>query len=369
MNQDGWVIGIDVCKARLDVAVLPTGEILQFDNDEAGWVRLIGRCRAWGVKAIGLEPSGGFERPMVRALRMAGLPVRLVNPYRLRQYARALGQLAKNDVADALMLARFTDQLPTRAPHHDPLAEQMAELITARRQLTQDRLRLTTQVQLVIDPVLRRVAGQRLKRIAAEILLIERRLAQMVADDEAMARKDRLIQSFKGAGPVLSQTLLGLVPEIDQLDRRQIAALVGLAPFDDDSGKRKGKRAIWGGRADVRRVVYMAALAAARSNPALKAFRQRLVANGISSSPGSPACRRRSSGRSPADTGSRRPSRRSPGSGSRRRPAGCWRSAAAAHAAGPCSGRCRRPGRRLGRPRSFTSSKPMAPPGGGSSRG
>jgi transposase len=282
MNQDGWVIGIDVCKARLDVAVLPTGEILQFDNDEAGWVRLIGRCRAWGVKAIGLEPSGGFERPMVRALRMAGLPVRLVNPYRLRQYARALGQLAKNDVADALMLARFTDQLPTRAPHHDPLAEQMAELITARRQLTQDRLRLTTQVQLVIDPVLRRVAGQRLKRIAAEILLIERRLAQMVADDEAMARKDRLIQSFKGAGPVLSQTLLGLVPEIDQLDRRQIAALVGLAPFDDDSGKRKGKRAIWGGRADVRRVVYMAALAAARSNPALKAFRQRLVANGKS---------------------------------------------------------------------------------------
>ncbi|CAN7334731.1 IS110 family transposase [Caulobacter sp. LjRoot300] len=282
MNQDECVIGIDVCQERLDVAMLPTGEILQFDNDPAGWAALIKRCGAWTVRAIGLEPSGGYERPLVRALRVAGLPVRLVNPYRLRQYARALGKLAKNDVADALMLARFTDQLPTRAPHHDPLAEQMAELITARRQLTEDRIRLEAQVRLVVDPLLRRMAGRRLKRIAAEILLIERRLAQLVANDEAMARKDRLIQSLKGAGPILSQTLLGLVPEIDQLDRRQLAALVGLAPFDDDSGKRKGKRAIWGGRAEVRRVVYMAALAAARSNPALKAFRQRLIANGKS---------------------------------------------------------------------------------------
>lgn len=282
MNQDDYVIGIDVCQERLDVAVLPTGEILQFGNDLAGWAALIKRCGGWTVRAIGLEPSGGHERPLVRALRVAGLPVRLVNPYRLRQYARALGKLAKNDVADALMLARFTDQLPTRAPHHDPLAEQMAELITARRQLTQDRIRLDAQVRLVVDPVLRRMAGQRLRRIAAEILLIERRLSQLVANDEAMARKDRLIQSLKGAGPVLSQTLLGLVPEIDQLDRRQLAALVGLAPFDDDSGKRKGKRSIFGGRAEVRRVVYMAALAAARGNPALKAFRQRLIANGKS---------------------------------------------------------------------------------------
>jgi len=282
MNQNQCVIGIDVCQARLDVAVLPAGEILQFDNDPAGWAALIKRCGAWTVRAIGLEPSGGYERPLVRALRVAGLPVRLVNPYRLRQYARALGRLAKNDVADALMLARFTDQLPTRAPHHDPLAEQMAQLITARRQLTEDRIRLDAQVRLVVDPLLRRMSGRRLKRIAAEILLIERRLTQLVADDEAMARKDRLIQSLKGAGPVLSQTLLGLVPEIDQLDRRQLAALVGLAPFDDDSGKRKGKRAIWGGRAEVRRVVYMAALAAARCNPNLKAFRQRLIANGKS---------------------------------------------------------------------------------------
>lgn len=282
MDQDGCVIGIDISKDRLDVAVLQTGEILQVSNDEGGWAELVERCKTWKVKAMGLEPTGGYERRLVQALRKAGLPVRVVNPYRLRQYARALGKLAKNDIADAMMLARFTDQLPTRQPHHDPVAERMAELITARRQLTEDRVRLGAQIALVIDPVLRRMANQRLRRIGAEILLVEKRLSELVAGDEVMARKDRLIQSFKGAGPILSQTLLGLVPEIDQLDRRQLAALIGLAPFDDDSGKRKGKRVIWGGRAGVRGVVYMAALSAARCNPALKAFRQRLIANGKS---------------------------------------------------------------------------------------
>jgi len=124
------------------------------------------------------------------------------------------------------------------------------------------------------------MTGQRLKRIEAEILMIGKRLAQIVAGDADLAAKDRLIQSFRGAGPVLSHTLLALVPELDDADRREIAALIGLAPFDDDSGRRVGKRAIWGGRAEVRNVVYMAAMAAARCNPTLKAFRQRLIASG-----------------------------------------------------------------------------------------
>ena len=124
------------------------------------------------------------------------------------------------------------------------------------------------------------MTSQRLRRIEAEILMIGRRLAQIIANDETLAAKDRLIQSFRGAGPVLSHTLLALLPELDDADRREIAALVGVAPFDDDSGKRVGKRAIWGGRAEVRHVVYMAAMSAARSNPALKAFHQRLVASG-----------------------------------------------------------------------------------------
>jgi transposase len=275
-----WVVGIDVSKKCLDVAVLQTGAEFQVGNDEAGWAELIKRLKGHKVKAIGLEPSGGYERQLAKALRKAGLPVRLVNPYRLRQYARALGRLAKNDRIDAALIARFTTELPTREPRHDPLVEQMAELVVARRQLTQDKVRLGNQLEQMRDPTLRRMTRQRLQRIEAEKLLIDKRLAQIVASDASLAAKDRLIQSFRGAGPVLSHTLLALVPEIDEVDRRELAALVGVAPFDDDSGKRGGKRHIWGGRAEVRNVAYMAALTAARSNPILKAFRQRLIANG-----------------------------------------------------------------------------------------
>jgi transposase len=280
MSEIEWVVGIDVSKAWLDVAVLQTNEAFQVDNDEAGWTELIARLKGHKVRVIGLEPSGGYERGLAKALRKADLPVRLVNPYRARQFARAMGRLAKNDRIDALMIARFAAELPAREVRHDPLIEQMAELVVARRQLTQDKVRLSNQLEQVRDPILRRMTSQRSKRIEAEILLIGKRLAQIVASDVKLAAKDRLIQSFCGAGPVLSHTLLALVPEIDDADRREIAALIGVAPFDDDSGKRAGKRAIWGGRAEVRNVLYMAALSAARCNPTLKAFRQRLIAKG-----------------------------------------------------------------------------------------
>jgi len=282
MDQAEWVIGIDVSKASLDVAVLHTKQAFQVANDEAGWADLIGRLKGRAVKAIGLEPTGGYERGVASALCKAGLPVRLVNPYRARLYARSLGYLAKNDKIDAALIAQFAAKLPPRAPRRDPLAEQMAELVVARRQLTDDKVRLGNQLEQVRDAALRRMTSQRLRRIEAEILMLGKRLAQLVAGDAAAAAKDRLIQSFKGAGPVLSHTLLALAPEIAEADRREIAALIGLAPFDDDSGKRAGKRAIWGGRAEVRHVVYMAALAAARCNPTLKAFRQRLIAKGKS---------------------------------------------------------------------------------------
>jgi transposase len=280
MGKSGMVIGIDVSRAWLDVAVLDADEVFRVGNDEAGWTELIERLKARVVRAIGLEPSGGYERGLVRALRKAALPVRMVNPYRVRQFARAMGRLAKNDRIDAAMIARFTAELPAREVRHDPITEQMAELVVARRQLTQDKVRLGNQLEQVRDPVLRRMAGQRLRRIEAEILMIGKRLALIVASNADLAAKDRLIQSFRGAGPVLSHTLLALLPELDDADRRQIAALAGVAPFDDDSGKRAGKRAIWGGRAEVRHVLYMAAMAAARSNPAMKAFRQRLIADG-----------------------------------------------------------------------------------------
>ena len=274
-------IGIDVSKLWLDVSILSSGETFQVGNDEAGWAALVERFKG-KVKAIGLEPSGGYERGAAKALRCAGLPVRMVNPYRLRQFAKALGTLAKNDRIDARLIARFTAELPTREPRHDPLTEQMAELVVARRQLSDDKVRLCNQLEQVRDPVLRRMMGHRLRRIEAELLLLHKRLAQIVASDAQLRTRDRLIQSFCGAGPVYSHTMLALVPELADptLNRRQLAALVGVAPYDDDSGRRTGKRAIWGGRAAVREVIYMAALTASRSNPILKAYRDRLVADG-----------------------------------------------------------------------------------------
>lgn len=274
-------IGIDVSKWCLDVSVLPGGETFQVDNDEAGWAALVERFKG-RVKAIGLEPSGGYERDLAKALARAGLPVRMVNPYRLRQYAKALGKLAKNDRIDACLIARFTAELPTREPRHNPLTEQMAELVVARRQLSDDKVSLSNQLEHVRDPALRRMTTQRLRRIEADIMLLEKRLAQIVASDTELRTRDRLIQSFCGAGPVYSHTLLALVPELADptLTRRQLAALVGVAPYDDDSGRRSGKRAIWGGRAAVREVVYMAALSASSRNPVLKPYRDRLEADG-----------------------------------------------------------------------------------------
>jgi transposase len=276
-----WV-GVDVSKGWLDVATWPETKVVRFDNDEAGWALLIKSLSAWIVEMVVLEPTGGRERGFAQALRKAGQPVRIVNPHRFRQFASGVAGPAKNDARDALMLARYGQQLPVRPPRHDPVAEQMAELITARRQRVEERIRLTNQTELVIDKALRRMAAGRLKRIAVEVVVIERRLGELVAGDQRMAQRDRLIRSMKGGGVMLSQTLLALVPELDDLDRRELASLIGLAPFDDDSGRRRGTRRVQGGRAEVRRVVYMAAMSAANHNPVLKAFRQRLIANGKS---------------------------------------------------------------------------------------
>ncbi|TIX08857.1 MAG: IS110 family transposase, partial [Mesorhizobium sp.] len=273
-------VGIDVAKRWLDVAVFQTQEQARFDNDKDGWAKLSKWLKGRNVRAIGMEPSGGYERGVAKALRKAGLPARNVNPHKLRHYARALGRLAKNDRIDALLIARYTAELPTRPVQCDPIAEQLADLVVARRQLSDDKVSLANQLEQVREPTVKRIFTQRLRRIEFDIALLAKRMADLVASQPAFAARDRLIQSFHGAGPVFSHTVLALAPEIGQASRREIAALVGLAPYDFDSGTFKGRRIIWGGRHAVRRVVYMAALTASRSNPVLKAFHQRLIAKG-----------------------------------------------------------------------------------------
>lgn len=280
MTQIALHVGIDVAKDRLDVAILETGELFAVDNDEAGYAILVERLSDRAIAAVGLEASGGYERAVLKTLWHKGLPVRRINPHRLRQFARAAGVNAKNDRLDARMIARFLATLAVHPVEFDPSLELVIELVTVRRQLHAELSRVNNQLEHVRDAALKRLAKRRASRLRADILLLDKSIAQTIAADHALARRDRLLRSTPCVGPVLSATLIALLPELGRLSNRQIAALVGLAPFDHDSGKLKGKRCIWGGRESVRNVLYMAALSAGVHNPVFAAFRQRLRANG-----------------------------------------------------------------------------------------
>lgn len=270
---------MDVSKDRLDVAVLD-GEIFAVGNGPAGWRELIARLKAVGAGPIGLEATGGYERQAARALIEAGLDVRVLDPRKVRRFAQACGILAKNDRLDAMVIARFVALAPSRPARLDRVAAQLAELVDARRRLVEEQARLDNAARLVADPVLVRLARRRSQRTRLDLVLIEKRLAQLVAQDPDLARKDALLRSVPGVGPILAWTLLARLPELGELDARQVAALVGVAPYDHDSGARRGRRAIRGGRPIVRNVLYMAALTGARFNPALAAMKQRLAQAG-----------------------------------------------------------------------------------------
>jgi transposase len=268
--------GIDVSKDRLDVVVLPEGRFCSVSNDAAGWAELVARLHPLTVSAIGLEPSGGYERGIIRALLAAGLSVRRINPNKLRQFARARGVLAKNDRLDARLIAEYVAIMPTRVVQRDEV-ERLAEIVTMRRQLCDEHVAVENQAAHLEDAMLRRLSKRRLTRLEADIRLLDKRLAEMVATNAAFARLYDLLTSMPGVGAVLAFTLIALLPELGKLSRKQIAALVGLAPYDFDSGKLRGHRSIYGGRMPVRNVLYMAALSASRYNPALKAFSNRLA--------------------------------------------------------------------------------------------
>ena len=269
--------GIDVSKDRLDVVVLPEGWFFWVSNDTAGWTELVARLRPLAVCAIGLEPSGGYERGIIRALLAARLSVRRINPNKLRQFARARGVLAKNDRLDARLMAEYVAIMPTRAVQRDDAVDRLAEVVTMRRQLCDEHVTVENQTAHLEDAMLRRLSKRRLVRLEADIRLLDKRLAEMVATNAAFARLYELLTSMPGVGPVLAFTLIALLPELGKMGRKQIAALVGLAPYDFDSGKLRGHRSIYGGRMPIRNVLYMAALSASRYNPALKTFSNRLA--------------------------------------------------------------------------------------------
>lgn len=274
-------IGIDVSKARLDVACRPTGVTFAVANDPDGIAALVARLQALDPTRIVLEATGGYELPLATALAAAGLPVVVVNPRQARAFAKAIGRLAKNDKIDAACLAHFAEVIRPQ-PRPLPTADVRAldALLARRRQLlgmlTMERNRLGT----CQDARVRADLEAHLQWLEGRVHDADQALKEAVQASPVWRAKDDLLQSIPGIGPVASRTLLAGLPELGQLSGRQAAALAGLAPYDDDSGKRKGQRFVQGGRGDVRRVLYMAAWAAVKHNPALKAFGQRLVGAG-----------------------------------------------------------------------------------------
>jgi len=274
-------VGVDVSKLQLDVAVRPSGELWQFGNDDRGTAALIKRLTPLHPQLVILEATGGLEAPLVAALSHAGFPVVIVNPRQVRDFARATGRLAKTDKIDAHVLALFGERVqPEVRPLPDDTALAFHALLTRRRQiigmLTEEKQRLS---QAPKGP-LRTGIAKHVRWLEREIKAVDSDLNDTLTKSPIWRAKDALLQSAPGVGRVFSFTLLAGLPELGRINRKEIAALVGVAPHACDSGSMRGRRMIWGGRAAVREVLYMSTLAATRFNPVVRAFYKRLLATG-----------------------------------------------------------------------------------------
>jgi transposase len=286
-------IGIDVAKATLDFAVLPGEETWSTSNDEAGIAQLLPRLAALQPTLVVLEATGGFEHALVAALVQAGLPVVVVNPRQVRDFGRALGRLAKTDAIDALTLALFAERVrPQPRPLPDEAAQLLDALLTRRRQLVEMLTAERNRLGFARGPV-RRDLTQHIRWLERRLDDVDGELRTTLEASPVWRAKDQLLQSVPGVGRILSLTLLAELPELGSLSRRQIAALVGVAPLNRDSGTLRGRRHIWGGRASVRAALYMGALVGTRWNPALRRFYARLRAAGKPAKVALVACMRK----------------------------------------------------------------------------
>jgi transposase len=281
MTITAYTLGLDTSKTRLDIALRPGGQSWREANDEAGFRRILDRLATLGDPAtirIVIEASGGYERPAHQALTRAGYAVAIVNPQRVRDYARSLGRLAKTDRIDADTIAAFGDATrPRPTPLAQPHRVRLAELLAYRRQILDEISQRSQQARRFADPQLRRRAELHLQRLRQDRDDLAAEIARALRDTPDFAPLARILTSFKGVGPILAATLIAHLPELGSLNDKQVASLVGLAPFARDSGALRGKRMIQGGRAKIRRVLYIATLAAIRHNPVIHGFRQRLA--------------------------------------------------------------------------------------------
>lgn len=276
-------VGIDVSKGWLDVWLTPLKRFERISNDAAGWAAAIGLLRSLGDQpgvAVAFEATGGYELGLRQSLLEAGFDVRRLNPLRVRLYARSLGRNAKNDRIDARLIARYVEAADTTPDILDPARERLAELVSHRRRLVDERVAVGNQLNTLRSVPLQEQNRKRLLLIEHQIEATDALILAAIAVVPSFLAKVQLLKTLKGIKDVTAMALVALLPELGRLSRRAIAALVGLAPFDHDSGKFKGTRSIAGGRAAVRTALYMAARAAARSKSPLGIFYKRLIAAG-----------------------------------------------------------------------------------------
>lgn len=276
-NQIESFVGIDVAKNTLDLRLEPVGESLHVAYDDAGIAKIRQRLLALSPTLIVMEATGGLETRLACELAACGLPVAVINPRQARDFAKATGQLAKTDQVDAAVLAHFARAIrPAARVLKDADTRDLDGLVTRRRQLIAMRVQETLRLGSAESKALQKNLKKHIVWLDKQITSLDDDLTKRLRTSDAWRTKDDLLQGIPGVGAVTSSTMLAKCPELGNLNRREIAKLTGVAPLANDSGKHRGKRFVWGGRADVRAVLYMATVSAIRCNPAIKAFADRL---------------------------------------------------------------------------------------------
>jgi transposase len=287
-------IGIDVAKHHLDVHLHPLGDSFRVANNQAGWDELIERIDPQSLKLIAIESTGGYEAAIVAELHAADLPVAVVNPRQVRDYARATGKLAKTDSIDAAVLAEFAQAVrPRRTPVPDAITLQIKALVTRRRQIRQLHQAEANHTEHVVDKAITRSIARTMKMLAKELAWVEAQIERIIQTSPIWQRKLELLIGVPGIAETTAAALLAGLPELGTMNRRQAAALVGVAPINRDSGLMRGRRTTGGGRTEVRTALYMPTLVAIRHNPMIAKFYNRLLENGKAKMTAVIACMRK----------------------------------------------------------------------------
>jgi transposase len=287
-------VGIDVSKKYLDVSYRPGNESYRVSNDEKGVAELVQRFASKPPTLVVMEATGGYEALCAAGLALAKLPVAVLNPRQVRDFAKATGKLAKTDALDAEVLAHYADAVrPEVRNLPDEETQQLSEIVGRRSQLVDMLTAETNRMYGCRVTTVRKLIYEHVKWLRKQLKDIDTDLDTKIKESPVWQAKDELLQSVPGVGRVLVRTLLAELPELGTLNSKEIAALVGVAPLNRDSGTMRGKRRIWGGRATVRRVLYMVAVAAVRCNPTIRSFYNRLIASGKAKKVALVACMRK----------------------------------------------------------------------------